>query len=213
MQDLGGKEHRMASVIEFIKEVIVAAGGNALALLAVIKFIGPKIIEILEQKYENLQERRMEILKANLENKNYVTQKRYDKTFAIYEELMAAFCEAIDYLQRIIPKDGKIDYPDDFDEMARFIDENAIGLQDAYVSCKRLFYRYTPFIEEGKQDDYRSLLELIKKQVNVYKDLKEAGNVYRLTQEDFDRTKWIEDKYFLISKEVREYLLSLEIIN
>lgn len=197
---------------DFVCRLVATAGGFTVATLAIIKFAGAKIIELFFERYKTLEQKDIENYKVALNNKQYVTQKRYDKIFDIYEELTSATYEAIEYLSALIPVDRKITYPLNAEEWNKYVSDNLEDLKKSCAKAKKAIYRYVPFIQESHEKKYMYLIELIEHQISIMDLVQRKKRTDLLKPEDFSCTKEINNKLLELNNEIREYLLSLEVM-
>lgn len=199
-------------IIDFLLQIVTEAGGVAVAGYALFKFVGEKFADMVMQKYKNSQEINLEKIKIELANKHYVTKKRYDKIFEIYEILTAAFTEITENVNILIPADKKIQFPNDINERVQFVQSVYDDLKTSYKNARNMLYRYIPFIESEQEKDYFEILDLVKKQIDEYKDVASEVRTDLIKDDEYERTKVINKKMKETYHNIREYLHSLEII-
>ena len=77
----------MFNVWNTASAIIVSFGGAAAIVCAVIKFSSSIIADRLSKKYQLEIDIKLEKIKSELENKNYVSKVRFDREFETYQEL------------------------------------------------------------------------------------------------------------------------------
>lgn len=77
----------MSNVWNTAFAIIASFGGAAAIICAVIKFSSSIIADGLSKKYQLEIDIKLEKIKSELENKNYVSKVRFDREFEIYQEL------------------------------------------------------------------------------------------------------------------------------
>lgn len=200
------------AIWDIFSGIIKAFGGFTLAFVTLSKFLGTKFVDALMEKYKLIQEKRLERYRAELENKKFVTQKRYDKIFEIYEVLTADFYEAIELIEDLIPADRVLKSFNEQKDISAHMQQNYSKLKSANVKAKKTFYRYMPFIEKSLSDEYKELLNMLNKQVNSYANLIQHSRADLLEDEDYERTKQINTAYEQLNTHIRDYLHQLELI-
>lgn len=202
----------MGELYNFILRLVSTAGGVVAATLAIIKFGGKKIVELFFEDYKQLQMKNIEKYKADIENRKYVTQKHYDKLFDVYEELTADFRDAVEHLTFLIPPDGKMDYPVEHSKWKKYVSDNYEGLKAAYTKAHKAVFRYIPFIEDDQEKIYFEILELFKIQLCLIEAIRNNSRQDLIKEDDYARTKHINEKMIELNRRIRTFLHSLEVI-
>lgn len=184
-------------------------------LFAIIISILDAIWLFIQRKKQLNYDKQLEKYKHIAEQKNYVSKVRFDAEFAIYRELSQAFSEAIEGVHGIIPY-GAAYYPNDSEERDSYEKQAFIGFAKASYSAQRTLFANAPFISKDIYDKFNEIMDLIRKQSEVYNEahfdttLSHASG--EITEEDINRTALIDNKFDDLMNEIRDYLSKLEIL-
>lgn len=199
-------------IIQNIMNIIIAAGGYAVAFCALFKFFGKKAIDFFVEKCRNELKKDIEQYKSQLETVQYVTKMRYDKTLTIFQEIIDALYDVIECIIVLIPSNGKINYPNNPSERGGFISHKLDEMKTKYNKSNNLVHRYIPFIDDVLENKFIKLLEKIQLQILVFEKVEKIKQTDQIKEEDFKRTEEIETLFKDISHDIRQYLHSLEVI-
>ncbi len=173
------------------------------------------IAERLSQKYELRLQKELEAFKSILTKKEYVSKARFDVEFKIYRELSQVFSEAIEGVHGIIPS-GEAYYPTNEGERNDYEQQLFVGFAKASYQAQKSLFSNAPFISKEIYDKFEEIMCLIRIQSEVYNEAHFATTVSnaegKITDEDGCRTALIDEKFELLTDEIRTYLSGLEIL-
>ena len=199
----------MLVIIELLLKICEVASGIAVAVVLLLKFGGNWLANYLQARYQAAFDRELEKYKNKLEGRQYVTKKRYDKEFEIYEKLSACFYYSLKTVQLLIPEDGKIIYPVDPEERKKFIKDGYDRLCIDYEHAMDTYYCYVAFIIEDAE--YEKMLDLIKDQKVRFHQVLKDHTTDSLTEKDYGKSKELQEMFQRTNCKVRTYLRSLEV--
>lgn len=194
--------------------ILASVGGISGLILTVIKFSSDIIADKLSKKYELRLSKELEIYKANIDNKLYISKAKFDTEFQIYRQLSKAFVNMVKENYALFPTFTK-DCRDDYDTYKKFHDKSV----DAIIIAQDELAANAPFIPENMYDSFSEIEKLCKEQLSDFQDfrlrpdaeayIKDCPQEYK---ETYKRTKLIRDKLQLLIREVRDYLSKLDVI-
>ena len=94
---------------------IVSAGGIGAIIIGVIKFTSNSIADALSKKYELKLNKELELYKAGVENKIYISKTKFDTEFQLYRQLSKSFTNMTKEVSQLFPSFTK-DVRDDYDK-------------------------------------------------------------------------------------------------
>lgn len=205
-------------VLSIATACIVSAGGVGGIAIAVIKFSSNIIAERISAKYENKLEQALEKYKTELSKKEYVSQVKFDAEFEIYRTLSKEFSTAVKNISLMIP-DGMAYFPADEDKRKEYENNNYVNANNAIVMAQDALYANGAFISEDLYNKYNEILALCGQQLNafqrrynvLYFASQEKKESY--TDEEYERTTTIKEKWLELNNCVREYISKLEVID
>lgn len=196
---------------------IVSAGGSGVVIMAIIKFISNFIADKLSTKYENKLEKALEKYKIELSKKEYVSKTRFDAEFSIYRDLSASFCTMVKDISAMIPN-GLNFQPANPEAKKNYENECYKNANTSTVVAQNSLYASAAFIPEDFFEGYEEILSLCKQQLFVFSSrynvslLETKNEKEELKQEDYNRTKEINEKWKSHNKKIRDYLTSLDVL-
>ena len=213
---------------EAILAAIGGVGGAIVIIIATVKWFGGQIAERLQKNSdEKLQEKlesfkkeidkELETHKSTLGNKNYITQKKFDAEFGMYQALAEKYYKLVSAASILIPS-GYVNVPADKEERDKLEKKHYDNLVEAMKEAQDLIYKYGPFIQEEVFDGYQEILKLCQGHKFVYEnrwniyDLRSKEEKESFSMDDYKRTDKILELYDKVNKKLREYLQSLEIL-
>lgn len=204
-----------ADIWKIILAALASFGGVAGLIVLAIKFASNIIAERLSQKYELRLQKELEAFKSILTKKEYVSKARFDVEFKIYRELSQVFSEAIEGVHGIIPS-GEAYYPTNEGERNDYEQQLFVGFAKASYQAQKSLFSNAPFISKEIYDKFEEIMCLIRIQSEVYNEAHFATTVSnaegKITDEDGCRTALIDEKFELLTDEIRTYLSGLEIL-
>lgn len=200
----------MMYIKDFVLRLCAVTGGVSASIVLLIKFGGKWIADYFEARYKAAIDSELELLKTKLSKRQYVTQKRFDKEYETYEELSCSFYRSLHTLQRLIPENQVINYPENPEERKEYIAEGYKNLRNDCDNAEEIYGKCTAFIIE--EAEYGKMLELMQEQITQYKKkVYDHSSTTYLDEEDYNRTKEARETFERINKQVRIYLRSLEV--
>ena len=204
-----------SDIWKIILTALASVGGVAGLIVLAIKFASNIIAERLSQKYELRLQKELEAFKSTLTKKEYVSKARFDVEFKIYRELSQVFSEAIEGVHGIIPY-GEAYYPVNDDERKDYEQQSFIEFAKASYQAQKSLFSNAPFISKDIYDKFEEIMCLIRTQSEVYNEAYLVTTVSnaegKITDEDGRRTALIDEKFELLTDEIRTYLSGLEIL-
>lgn len=208
-----------ADIGQVVAATIVSAGGIGGLIIFVVKFTSGEIAKRLSQKYQVTLQEELERHKSKLESKIYISKARFDREFAMYQELSEKNITMVyDMGAAVMITRGA--QMSNVDSTHEFVQLAARHLDDAEMTNKR----YAPFISKDIFESYKklenqayaiiSLLDLWDKFDNNYNSLITLNGK---TYTKLSTKEEIEDKQKVLSKlsddildKLRDYLSSLD---
>jgi len=200
-----------------IRIALTAIGGVAgigVIILGTIKFSADRIAEKLSAKYELKLSKELEAYKSNLDKMKYISKVRFDAEFAIYRELSLVFSEVVDFVHGIVPS-GEAYYPQEEDKRQDYVKSMFVRFTKAHEKAQRTLYANAPFVSKDIYMKFDEILTLIRTQSEVFNEayfqttLSNAEG--EVTDVDARRTDEIDEKFYSLMDDIRNYLATLEI--
>ena len=208
----------LSQVLSIATACIISAGGVGGITVAFIKFSSNIIAERISAKYEKKLEQTLEKYKTELSKKEYVSQVRFDAEFEIYRTLSKEFSTAVKNISLMIP-DGMAYFPADKDKRKEYENKQYVEANNAVVVAQDVLYANGAFITEELYNKYDEILKLCGHQLNAfqrrYNVLYFASQEEKetFTEEEYERTRTIKEKWLELNNCVREYISKLEVID
>lgn len=143
---------------QFIIQLIVELGGLTGITIAVVKFFGKAIIENLTKRYENELTKDLELFKASIDGKSYVSKEKFDIKFRAYSDLSKLINLCFEGIWTITPDNQIID--DD--------SINIIEIKGNVDALKKLKLNYALEITDELGNKLEELLKMFMHQLNAY---------------------------------------------
>lgn len=218
----------LSSIWSFVLTVIASMGGAAVVVGLAVKFTANKIAESLQSKYQLKLDKELEKYKAeldkskdthktNLDTKHYISVKRFDAEFEIYQQLSKAFFDAVRDCNVMIPA-GFTYIPAEKEDQLKADAEHYKAALISTVAAQNCLHSIASFIPEEFYFGYREILKLMNMQLNAYMcrhnkfDLRRQEEKEQFQADDYQRTSEINEKFETLNGKVREYLNSLDVI-
>ena len=216
----------LSSIWGFVLSIVASIGGGAVIVTAVVKYASEKIATRLQAKYQLKLDKDMESYKAEIDKKleehratintkQYISVKRFDAEFEIYQKLTKAFFEAVRDCGVMIPA-GYSFQPSNEEEREKWDEEHYKSAHQSVTNAQDCLHSFAPFIEEELFKDYRDVLMLLGLQLKAYERRFDVLNLYedrgKFQPEDYKRSREIDLRFDSINQRVREYLNSLDVI-
>lgn len=176
-------------------------------------WLGNLLFNTIIKKYGVELDKNVEEFKSNLNRKDFVSKTRFETEFSIYRELNGVFFDLVYAINQIIPAGVEWKLPDQQKqnelEKERFSDAIAI-----YANARKSLAYNSAFIPEQFYDNYQQILRLCGKQISAvsqkYNVLNFSSDKGKPKLEDYFRTDKINELIENNSREIRNYLESLE---
>lgn len=207
----------MNDLWRIILSTIGGIGGIGAVIVVIVKLCSNIIANNLKKKYELELNERFEKYKANVESKKYITKVRFDAEFRIYGELSEAFFEMVKNINALVPV-GLANVPADKEQKEKKELEDYNDAKKAIVKAQDVLNYNASFIPEKFFNQYDEIRRLCVFQLD---DFGERWNLSfpgtkeeksHLSHETYERTREINEKNRQLSKEIREYLETLDVI-
>lgn len=131
--------------------IVASVGGSGIIICAVANYLSSKIADRLQAKYQLTLNKELERHKTTLSTKEYISKAKFDREFAMYQELSEKNITMVyDAGQAVLIARGLYD---DLDEVNAFIQKFCNDLNDAENANKR----FAPFIAKSVFEQYRTL--------------------------------------------------------
>lgn len=193
---------------------IVSAGGIGAIIIGVIKFTSNSIADALSKKYELKLNKELELYKAGVENKIYISKTKFDTEFQLYRQLSKSFTNMTKEVSQLFPSFTK-DVRDDYDKYKSQHDKAL----DAIILAQDELCASAAFISADLYDKFAEIEKLCKQQLSDFQDfrLKEDAEEYRSEcreafHETYKRTHEINEKFKSLLEKMREYISRLDVI-
>ncbi len=141
-------------VLKIAATVFASVGGISGIIILAVKFSSNVIAKRLEERYTLRLNKELEEYKSALENKNYISNVRFDREFEMYQELseknitlVYGIGEAVLILRGL--------YKEEPDRIDKHIDNLCISLNNAELTTKK----YAAFIDEELFNKFHELQE------------------------------------------------------
>lgn len=204
-------------VWKIILTLISSVGGIGVVIGFVVKFASDTIADKLSKKYELRMNKELEDYKNKLDKKSYISKTRFDKEFAIYQELSEKVLDMTFTNYVLFPIVDRV--PPNKDERMKYFNDRYTNAVQAYNSANRAIKANAPFIPRDIYDAFCDLRDDCCKQIDDYTlfvlepDYEENRIELR---EDYKkcwgRTNDISKKRDEIISKLRTYLSTLEVV-
>lgn len=215
------------SLLKLMGSLVISLGGGAAIALFVFHFAADRLAERLKAKYQLELDKKLESYKADIDQrleshktelgtKQYITQKKFDFEFGVYQALSQNFFELEAAINTMIPIAGRI--LADEDAQTQKEDKAHENCVTKFISAQNELRKNAPFIQEDIYERYLEVIKLSSMQLDAYERRWNVGYLAPLsekkkfTAEDFKRTEEITKKLDEINKVIREYIDTLVIV-
>lgn len=218
----------MDELWKIIIAVIAGFGGTAGLIILIVKWASGLITEKIQKDYDLKLEKKLASYKAEIDkelekhrsalgNKNYITQKKFDVEFEMYQVLAEKYYNLVKEASTLIPT-GLTHVPAD-KKVREAVDEQTYkDLCKALSDAQYLIFRYAPFIQKDIYDGYADILRLCNQHRLAFaerwdvSDFRSKEEKESFSLDDYRRTDEINQKFDEVNQTIREYLQSLEIL-
>lgn len=206
---------------KIILAALASVGGVAGLIILVVKFASNVIAERLSQKYQISLEKELESHKSKLDGKNYISKARFDREFAMYQELAEKHMTMVYDMGAAVMITRGAKYPG-YEKTSDFVHLAAKHLDEAEMLNKR----YAPFISKEIFENYKELGNQAYSIISLL-DLYDMFDNQKTTELNYNNQPYtkaqakqeIEEKQKTLSKlsdeildKLREYLSGLEAV-
>lgn len=193
---------------------IASAGGIGAIAFFTIKLTSNSIAEALLKKYELKMNKELELYKAGVENKIYISKTKFDTEFQLYRQLSKSFTNMNKEVAQLFPTITK-DVCEDYDKYKKQHDKAV----DAIILAQDELSASAAFISADFYEKFSEIEVLCKRQLNDFQDfrMRPDAEKYRnecreLFQETYTRTHEINEKFKSLLETMREYISMLDVI-
>lgn len=142
----------LSTILSIAATIIASIGGAGVIICTVVKFCADMIANRLEARYEQRLSKELEAYKSKLESKIHISNARFDREFAIYQNLSETHITMVyDMGEAVAIARGM--YQDDREKIEEFMQKADKHLNDAEMTNKRC----APFISKEIFDKYKAL--------------------------------------------------------
>lgn len=215
------------SILKLMGSLVISLGGGAAITLFIFHFAADRLAERLKGKYQLELDKKFESYKADIDQrleshktelgtKQYITQKKFDFEFGVYQTLAQSFFELDAAINTIIPVVGYT--LADEDVQTKKEDEDYENSVNKFRSAQNELRKNAPFIQEDVYEKYLEVIKLSSMQLNAYSRRWNVGYLApmaekkKFTSEEFKRTGEITKKLDEINRVVRKYIDGLVIV-
>ncbi|NCC08088.1 MAG: hypothetical protein EOM30_08630 [Clostridia bacterium] len=215
------------SLLKLMGSLIISLGGGAAIALFVFRFAADHLAERLKGKYQLELDKKLESYKADIDQrleshrtelgtKQYITQKKFDFEFGVYQALAQSFFELEVAINTMIPIAGRT--LADEDVQAQKENEDYENSVNKFRVAQNELRKNAPFIQEDIYEKYLEVIKLSGMQLNAYERRWNVGYLApmsekkKFTAEDFKRTEEITKKLDEINRAIRKYIDGLVIV-
>lgn len=206
-------------IVKFALEVLAVLGGAASIAALLTKKVAKTCVDIFMNRLQERSTKRIEGFKAELNNKTYVTQKRYDKEYEEYISISNKISDIVGIIQELFPRENPGEKPSEKNKDISSLlsskekrDPFGKKSETLHVLCmelsKKIYAASYIFIDEEQMKKFENLLEMIEKQIANYDKLIDTARFDNVE----NKTKEIYDEWAAINSGIRAYFLSLELV-
>ena len=156
----------------------------------------------------------MELYKAGVENKIYISKAKFDTEFQLYRQLSKACTDMVKDVSQLFPSFTK-DVRDDYEKYKRLHDSAA----DTIIIAQDEIRSSVPFISAELYEEFCNLEKLCKLQLSDFQDFRlrpDAKEFRDDCREDFQntykRTREINECFNNLLENMRKYIVKLDVI-
>lgn len=156
----------------------------------------------------------MELYKASVENKIYISKTKFETEFQLYRQLSKSFTDMTKEVMQLFPTFTK-DARDDYDKYKPQHDKAV----DAIIVAQDELYASAAFISADLYEMFSEIENLCKLQLSDFQDFRlrpDAEEYRKDCQEEFreayKRTREINEKFSKLLGTMRAYISRLDVI-
>ncbi len=224
----------MKLIFEIVSAVILSVGGAGVIILGLSSWLGKvwanRILESEKKQHQiEIEEYKSELTKSinelNARNDKalYISKVQYDTEFNIYKEIWEKLFNCITYTNNLYPVFENV--PTDKEKLDEYNDKKYEDYRDAYRNFAITIDKYAPFYKEEFYDRFIEIKNLCLRKGNIFyryvydvpynqtfalvRDAKITVEESTLVYTEIP--KKLGELQESLRKDIREYLLSLEI--
>lgn len=208
----------MTGIWKTVLAIIGSVGGAGAIICFVVKFASDIIADKLSQKYEWKLNKELEMYKAGLDKKTYISRTRFDMEFSIYSKLSETFFSLVSETYWLFPT-GLEHIPFDDEDYQSYLLKRTQKASEAISEAGKALGANAPFIPAEFYESFSEIRKLCVLQYSVYLWYGPTGNhrsdteeYLKLETECCERTKVILAKIEQVTIQLREYLEKLEVV-
>ncbi|MCH4039169.1 MAG: DUF3023 domain-containing protein [Lachnospiraceae bacterium] len=226
-------------ITKFILSIVAPFGGVAVVTVMIIRFFSIRIADRISKKYEaeltkNIEEYKSELSKeveaykaelnkeyatitTSLGKKQYISEKRFDAEFEIFQRLSLAYAEMVRDISIMIPV-GVTYYPPDHEEKLKLQENQHKEAVRSVKKAQDALFSLEAFIPKEFVDEYQKIRSECNLQLDDFEKRYDVGAMVsqdekeRFTREARNRTISINEELNALTDKVRSYLESLDVI-
>ena len=205
-------------VLKIAATVFASVGGISGIIILAVKFASNIIAKRLEERYTLRLNKELEEYKSALENKNYISNVRFDREFEMYQELSEKNITLVyDIGEAVLILRGL--YKEEPARIDKHIDKLCISLNNAELTTKKyaafidedLFYKFHELQEQAK--DICMLFNFWNMNTDGVLNLKKERYTRKTAKEAIEtKQKVLSNLSDAIIKDMRNYLNHLVVI-
>ena len=203
-----------AEVGQIVLCAVGSAGGIGAIIVCTVKWSANKIADRLSKKYELKLQKEMELYKAGIENKIYISKTKFDTEFELYRRLSKVCTDMVKNVSQLFPTFTK-DVRDDYEKYKPLHDSAA----DAIIIAQDEIRSSAPFISAELYEEFCNLEKLCKLQLSDFQDFRLRPDAKKFRddcREDFQntykRTREINECFNNLLENMRKYIAKLDVI-
>ena len=182
---------------------------------AIICLVFSAIWTVVFALYKTDVKKQIENLKAKNEKLNYITKTQFDAEFKMYQELSEAMFRTILKSYLLFPTGLDINISSDFEETQKEYKKRYKEATETLFVFQDLVFKYAAFIKEDLYKQFDEIRLLIQLNVNYFPEIRLRNDIQlpiNAETECYNRTQEISEKQDILTKNLREYLQSLKVI-
>lgn len=206
----------MQSVWNYVGAILLSLGGAASIIGVVVRFTSTQIADALQKKYQLTLDKDFEQYKAKLGAKEYVSKAYFDTEFEIYKDISRTTFDMVRDISVMIPS-GYTTVPANREERLEVDKKHYEKACKSVVDAQNTLNANAPFISEELYESCMEIRSLCSLQLgeyeqrNVVTDLRPKQEKENFSRDAYKRTRTINEKYKILTKQIRDYLKTLEI--
>lgn len=226
-------------IIKFILSIVASFGGGTVVAGIIIRFFSNRIADRIGKRYEaeltkSIEKYKFELSKeveaykaelnkeyaaitTSLGKKQYISEKRFDMEFEIFQRLSLAYAEMVRDISTMIPA-GIAYYPQDHEEKLRVQEKQYKEAVRSVKKAQDALFSLEAFIPKEFVDEYQKIRSECNLQLDAFEKRYDAGYMVsqeekeQFTREDYNRTIAINKELSALTDKVRSYLESLDVL-